>query len=351
MEDDVQLQKILKIRSELPDLKAVVQYTGIPLQEDVLSWRAFMKLGEESSELDEIVNQRLSRVGVNECCHLVYTSGTTGPPKAVMLSHDNLTFAGRLIRDTYKLKMEEERNVSYLPLSHVAANMVDLIIVLSCRGTTYFAEKSALKGTLTKTLQEVLPTLFFGVPRVWEKIQEKMLEVGRANKGLKRQIGNWAKKTGLKRNRTLIERRQAAGSAADSLSYKLANKLVFEKVKSALGLSKCGNRFFVAAAPFNNNTFEYFLSLDIRILEIYGMSECSGPHTINTTDEQGVGSVGKTLKMCGTKIDVDITTSDKAAVQQGGEILMRGRHVMMGYLLDQEKTADAVEDSKEGWLR
>jgi len=350
VEDDVQLQKILKIRSDLPDLKAIVQYTGIPLHEDVISWQAFMKIGEESAELDQELDSRLKSVGINECAHLVYTSGTTGKPKAVMLSHDNLTFTARIIRETYKLKMNYEKNVSYLPLSHVAANLVDLIIMMSCHGTTYFAEKTALKGTITHTLKEVQPTMFFGVPRVYEKIQEKMQEVGRANKGLKRQIGNWAKKTGLKRNRTRIEqnRRQASGGLNDSLSFKIANKLVFEKVKTALGLNKCGDKFFVAAAPFNNNTFEYFLSLDIRILEIYGMSECSGPHTVNTPSEQGVGSVGQSMKGCKTKIDADINSPTDTTT---GEILMSGRHVMMGYMGSEERTAETVIDSEEGWLR
>ena len=174
-----------------------------------------MKQGKEGSEEQDMeLDSRLRRIGVNQCCHLVYTSGTTGQPKGVMLSHDNLTYTARLIKDTYNLRMDEERNVSYLPLSHVAANLIDLIIILATRGTTYFAEKTALKGTITQTTKEVLPTIFFGVPRVWEKIQEKMMEVGRANKGLKRQIGDWAKKTGLKRNRLIIEQARRQGGAS-----------------------------------------------------------------------------------------------------------------------------------------
>ena len=86
---------------------------------------------------------------------------------------------------------------------------------------------------------------------------------------------------------------------------------MFEKVKAALGLSKCGSRFFVAAAPFSNNTLEYFLSLDIRILEIYGMSECCGPHTGNTPEQQGVGTVGRTLAGLQTKIDNGIIGEDE----------------------------------------
>ena len=92
-------------------MKAIVQYTGTPLHKDVISWQSLMNLGEQASDLDKIVDLRLKSIGFNQCCHLVYTSGTTGKPKAVMLSHDNLTFTAQLVRDTYKLKMNHEKNV------------------------------------------------------------------------------------------------------------------------------------------------------------------------------------------------------------------------------------------------
>ena len=107
-------------------MKAIIQYTGIPLHEDVISWQAFMKIGEESAELDQELDSRLKNVGINECAHLVYTSGTTGKPKAVMLSHDNLTFTARIIKDTYKLKMNFEKNVSG-PLKFIRAIHIKLM--------------------------------------------------------------------------------------------------------------------------------------------------------------------------------------------------------------------------------
>ena len=121
-----------------------MQYTGAPSHEGVYSWTELMNLGKSLS--DEALDQRLQQVAINQCCHLVYTSGTTGPPKAVMLSHDNLTFTAKVMNIVYGLKaIGQERNVSYLPLSHVAASMMDMFVVMTAQGTTYFADKNALK--------------------------------------------------------------------------------------------------------------------------------------------------------------------------------------------------------------
>ena len=133
-------------------------------------------------ESNEALDERLRNIAINQCCHLVYTSGTTGLPKGVMLSHDNLTYTARRLCHTFDLKNREERLVSYLPLSHVAANICDIFAMINIQGTVYFADKNALKGTLTQTLKEALPTIFFGVPRVWEKMYEKMQEVSHSRK-------------------------------------------------------------------------------------------------------------------------------------------------------------------------
>jgi long-chain-fatty-acid--CoA ligase ACSBG len=134
------------------DLKTIVQYTGEPTKEGVLSWQKLLDIGKQVKS-EESLENRLKQVAINQCCHLVYTSGTTGPPKAVMLSHDNLTFCAEMLKIVYDLKMSgEERNVSYLPLSHVAANMVDIFLMITCQGTTYFADKNALKVIITFVL-------------------------------------------------------------------------------------------------------------------------------------------------------------------------------------------------------
>lgn len=160
VENDLQLQKILQFRQDFEDLKAIVQYSGTSTQ--AYCWEGIMKMGRESIDLDPKVDERLSDIAINQCCLLVYTSGTTGLPKAAMLSHDNISFACRSLVDSYHLTLDCEKIVSYLPLSHIAAYLGDMMAAMCVRGTTYFADNDALKGTLSKTLQEVQPTIFFG---------------------------------------------------------------------------------------------------------------------------------------------------------------------------------------------
>ena len=246
VEDEKQLGKILQVKDSLPELKQIVQYSGKPSAPGVLSWEELLDIGD--GESDDELEGRISNLAPNLCCHLVYTSGTTGPPKGVMLSHDNLTFTSRsdfareyfqfscfqrfrTLAEIYNLQDTEERFVSYLPLSHVAANIMDIFMVIQCLGTIYFANRDALKGTLVATLKEAQPTVFFGVPRVWEKIREKMVLIGKANTGIKKAVGLWAKKTGLDYNKAKI-----GGKKSRSLSFKV----------SSSGLEDLSERFLVA---------------------------------------------------------------------------------------------------------
>jgi long-subunit acyl-CoA synthetase (AMP-forming) len=182
---------------------------------------------------------------------------------------------------------------------------------------------------LGDNLKEVRPTLFLGVPRVWEKIQSKIVAVASKNTGLKKKIGAWARAQGL------------AGGYADQkgegkpLLYGLADKLVFSKVRDNLGLDQC--RICVtSAAPISKSTLEFFLSLGIPIMEVYGMSECTGPATISLPNKYKTGSVGRTMD--GTELKI----------AEDGEICMRGRHVFKGYFKNPESTKETVD--AEGWL-
>jgi len=340
VEDEKQLGKILQVRDSLPELKHIVQYTGQPGVEGVLSWDDLMDLGD--AESDSLLEERISGLAANLCCHLVYTSGTTGPPKGVMLSHDNLTFTARTLVEHYGLQDMEETLISYLPLSHVAANIMDIFMTIQCLGTLYFASRDALKGSLVATLKEAQPTVFFGVPRVWEKVREKMVQVGKANTGIKKAVGLWAKKTGLDYNKAKIG---GKGRRGRSISFKIADKMVYRKVKEELGFGQT-HSFFSAAAPLSAEVLEYFMSLDIKILEIYGMSEISGPQTGNDYESFRPGSIGRDLPGFHTRLD-RAAPGVSEVCPGAGELCMRGRNVFMGYLGAEEKTREAFDS--DGW--
>ncbi|XP_034940417.1 very long-chain-fatty-acid--CoA ligase bubblegum-like isoform X3 [Chelonus insularis] len=333
VEDNKQLEKILAIRKDLPHLKAIIQYEGIATEKNVLSWYDLLEIGK--AESDDKLDQVLRTIAANECCTLVYTSGTVGNPKAVMLSHDNLTFDARVITETIQFKEKSEIIVSFLPLSHVAAQVVDIFTSMSVGATVYFADKNALKGSLIETLTYARPTAFLGVPRVWEKIHEKMMIVARNNGPIKTWIATWAKAQGLYYNMNKMN-----GVDYKTWGYLFAKWLVFNKIKATLGLDRC-RIFATAAAPLSDDIKKYFMSLDIPIMEAYGMSECAGAHTLSTENKYRLGSVGAALPGVKTKLCDPDNTGE-------GEICMGGRHVFMGYLNAPEKSKEAKDE--HAWL-
>ncbi|XP_018008707.2 long-chain-fatty-acid--CoA ligase ACSBG2-like [Hyalella azteca] len=152
LDDHHTVSNIMTVRHKLPHVKAIVQWLGQPRERGVMSWAEFMHLG--ASTPDDELQQRLSLQAVNQCCTLIYTSGTTGPPKGVMCSQDNITWSARAIVDFFSLK-HDDSIVSYLPLNHIAAQMVDLYLAMTAAGTVYFAKPDALKGSLFDTIKDV----------------------------------------------------------------------------------------------------------------------------------------------------------------------------------------------------
>ncbi|KAM9744488.1 long-chain-fatty-acid--CoA ligase ACSBG2-like isoform 1-T2 [Menidia menidia] len=334
VENQKQLDKILQVKDHLPHLKAIVQYKGELQQKApfLYTWEEFMKVGEDVP--DEQLNAVIESHRANECCTLIYTSGTTGNPKGVMLSHDNITWTARTASSMINADYGVEVLVSYLPLSHVAAQLIDIWISMSLGGITYFADPDALKGSLVNTLKEARPTLFLGVPRVWEKMQESMKAVGAKASPLRKRVADWAKSIGLQYSYSCME-----GENSVPWGFMLANNLVFKKVRAALGLDRC-RLCCTGAAPITKETLEYFMSLNIPVMELYGMSESSGPHTVSI-NEYRITSCGKVMPGCKTKLE----NPDKDG---NGEICFWGRNVFMGYLNMSDKTTEAVDE--QGWL-
>ncbi|XP_066499586.1 long-chain-fatty-acid--CoA ligase ACSBG2 isoform X1 [Hoplias malabaricus] len=341
VENHKQLQKILQIQDKLPHLKAIIQYKDALKEKkpNLYTWEEFMELGrnEPDTQLDDIIASQKP----NQCCTLIYTSGTTGQPKGVMLSHDNLTWTALATAHHVRLTeadQSQEVVISYLPLSHVAAQMIDIWITMRVGGATYFAQPDALKGSLVNTLREVRPTAFMGVPRVWEKMQEKMKAIGAKSSTVRRKVASWAKDVGLNTNLSKME--QNGTVPRTPLNFRLAKRLVFRKVRKALGLDRC-RQCYTGAAPITKETLEFFLSLNIPLYELYGMSESTGPHTISQPEAFRLTSCGKVIPGCQTKIF-------SPDAEGNGEICFWGRHVFMGYLNMPEKTDEALD--ADGWL-
>ena len=293
VEDEKALEKMWLIRNELPMVKRIIVYNDTPDKDKypgVLFWSDVMMLGE--SQTDKGLEERLANIAINQCCTLVYTSGTTGKPKGVMLSHDNIHWTGLVTIEFLQWREAEEVTISYLPLSHIAANFVDIWVPIMSKNVVYFADKNALKGTLLDTLKEVRPTMLFGVPRVWEKIMEGMMDKGKSIKGFKKKISTACKKAGLEHH----------VNGKNGLMYSVGQRLIFKNVKYALGLDRC-NLFFTGAAPISEEALKYFLSLDIVLLELYGMSEVTGPHTVQFFNAYKLGTCGKVMQGCKIKLD------------------------------------------------
>mmetsp|Transcript_28316 Transcript_28316/g.65628 ORF Transcript_28316/g.65628 Transcript_28316/m.65628 type:complete len:496 (+) Transcript_28316:387-1874(+) len=297
----------------------------------VYTFDDFLKLGKDVPDAD--IQARSKGCKTNQTCTLIYTSGTTGPPKAVMITHDNITWTVRSMLATTpkETTFPTDSMVSYLPLSHIAAQMLDMHMPMETGCQIYFAQPDALKGSLVETLKEVRPTYFFGVPRVWEKIYEKLQVVAKSSTGVKKMLSTWAKKQALQH----WESREFGSKSSSPTFYFLAKKLL-HKAHVALGLDRvicC----YVAAAPIEEKILRYFASLDLPIMEIFGQSECSGPHGVNRHKAFKFGTVGRPIPGSTTKIDPET-----------GELIYTGRHIFAGYMGMEEKTKETIDP--DGYL-
>jgi len=361
-----QLDKVRSVAGALPGLKAAVVWgdagsdlSALGPSAPVLAWDAFLA----SAPADG--GPLAARVAAQEsghCCTLIYTSGTTGRPKAVMISHDNVTWVVASFAEFVRFGKApggRERLVSYLPLSHIAAQAIDIYAGLVTVGrsvgcgpvvnaaTLFFARPDALKGTLKATLQHVRPTVFFGVPRVWEKFAEALQAVGASTTGVKKKLSTWAKKVALAKYR---EGRAdaAAGAYAGLLGGALTAAeralamVILKKVHAAIGLDRA-HFLFTGAAPIASSTLEYFGSLGLVVNEAFGMSEVAGPAAVTLNEYYAPGYCGPAVPGVEIKLD-HVAGRDKPGE---GEVCFRGRSVMLGYLRDDGKTREAVD--ADGW--
>ncbi|ALC39624.1 CG4500, partial [Drosophila busckii] len=343
VDDAKQMAKLRAIKSRLPRLKAVVQlhapYESFVDQEPGYhSWQQLQsQLNDNEEQLQLQLQQRERNICANECVMLVFTSGTTGMPKGVMLSHDNMYFGTKSVSATMgNIVPGAERLVTYLPLSHVAAQVFDIFLCIENGSCCYFADKDALKGTLVRSFQKARPTRMFGVPRVFEKFQERLAAAEAKSKPLSRLLLRKARETVAQHNLSTYAGEQS--SYYTSAKYWLASRLI-RPIHTMLGLDQC-QTFFSGGAPVTEELKHFFLSIDMPVSDIYGMSESGGAIAYNV-HITNLFSSGPPLK----GVEVKILQPDS---EGQGEIVARSRGNFMGYLNEPEKTADNID--ADGWL-
>ncbi|HVL31134.1 MAG TPA: long-chain fatty acid--CoA ligase [Solirubrobacteraceae bacterium] len=324
-EDDEQLAKLREIRSELPALRHVIAFTGE--HDDALSLEALRERGGEVSE--ETLDERLGAIAADDLATIVYTSGTTGPPKGCMLTHGQLRATVDMVEERVEVVPGEDVFYVFLPLAHVLTRIVQLIAV--DRG----AELAYWRGNPKQIVEDVAivkPTLLPSVPRIFEKIHAAASAKAQAAGGAKLKLFEWA--VGVGRAVREHERRDSTPGAALRAQHAIADRLVLSKVRALFG-----GRIKLAitgAAPIDVDILAFFHAAGVWVLEGYGMSETCAVATLNTIPEHKLGTVGRPLPGCDVRIAED------------GEVLMRGPNIFKGYFNDPEATRETL--SGDGWL-
>ena len=228
------------------------------------------------------------------------------------------------------MKDYEEVVVSYLPLCHIVANVMDMWCVLVAKGTVAFADRLALKGSLVQTLQEVRPTVFFAVPRVYEKMVEGIQAKNAELNGVKRMMFEMFTNAGISHH----------SEGGSYITYRIGQNIFYHKLWAALGLDRC-DRFYAGGAPIGNQTRQYLLGLDIIVRDCYGTSEGGiAAETYNDLKPKP-GSCG--IPVRGSRLKIEGKDD-----QGNGEICYYGRMIMMGYLNNERKTIETIDEN--GWL-
>jgi long-chain acyl-CoA synthetase len=333
VEDEEQLRKIEKERSELPALRHAVVIDDSPESPDgfVLSLATLRERGraydaEHPGEYDE----RRSKASPEDVATIVYTSGTTGPPKGAMLTHHNVVWTVGSLLQVFDEPFGSGRRLSFLPLSHIAERITSHMSQVVNGIETWFAESL---DTVLQDLQACRPTVFFAVPRVWEKfyagIQARLAGLPEEQR--------MAAEGAVYVSTAVVEMRQAGEEPIEEMTHGLheAEEKMFGPLRAALGLDQCV--FFISgAAPINLDILKFFHAVNMPIAEVYGQTEGTGPTSLNPRDRIKIGTVGPPIPGVEVRIAED------------GEVLVKGGNVFAGYFRNDEATAEMLSD---GWMQ
>jgi long-chain acyl-CoA synthetase len=320
--------RVKRFETELFCLKKVVMMEGAaatdPLQ---IGWRDFLLLGRQG--LQQQVEQRLADLKPQACGMRIYTSGTTGPPKAVVLSHGALSWTSWTLKGMFG-NDSSHRVLSYLPLAHIAE--ASNSIHNHALGGYLLTFARSLEG-LGDDLKHVRPTIFFGVPRVWQKIHETLVSRLSEAPASRRRLVSWALRVGRRAAQQRL--RWGLADPVTAVQAALAERLVLRRIREAIGLDQC-QLAVSGAAPIPREVLEFFAGIGLVIFEVYGQSEDCGPTTFNRPGAVKLGSVGKPIPGMELKIAED------------GEILIRAPSLFDGYAKDAAATRAVLDD---GWMR
>ncbi|HPD21307.1 MAG TPA: long-chain fatty acid--CoA ligase [Desulfomonilia bacterium] len=326
------LEKVLQVRGDIPNLREVVIFDDLESPaEGVLNLKKVMEAGggyDGKAEFDA----RIRDIKPSDLATIIYTSGTTGDPKGVMLSHSNIiSNVNQLYSVDPELFKEEHTLLSFLPLSHSFERTVGYYSALNAGKKVCFAEDFS---KILQNMQEVRPTLIVSVPRLYEKIHAGILAKVSQAPPVKKALFNWAMSLARKNLPYICNDRPRKGLFA--IQYALADKIIFSKLKAALGMDRL--RFALSGGgPLSVSDAEFFLGMGIKVCEGFGLTETSPVTHGNKPDHIKPGTVGPALKDTLVKIG------------EGGEVLIKGPQVMMGYYKNEEATKEVF--TEDGYFR
>jgi long-chain acyl-CoA synthetase len=334
VEDEEQLDKVLLCRDRCPTLERIVVFDmeGLSGFSDpmVMSLDEFMALGRNAMMGREAAwEEMIASRGPDDLAILVYTSGTTGPPKGAMHSNRSVTHQMRYA-DYLLVPQDDEERLVFLPLCHVAERVGGYYLSVAVGSVMNFAESPE---TVPDNLREVQPTAFLAVPRIWEKFYSAITIALKDATPLQQAMYRWALGVGRRLADCRLEGRTPPPSLR--LLGQAAYWLVFRNIRRMLGLDRV-RIAFTGAAPIAPDLIRWYLALGLDMREVYGQTENCGVATLMPNDRIKLGSVGKAAPWGEVKISPE------------GEILVRGDYLFMGYLNLPEKTAETVD--ADGWL-
>jgi long-chain acyl-CoA synthetase len=332
-EDEEQLDKVLEVRDRLPGLKKIIIFDmeGLRHFKDpmAMSFEELLELGKRVEERDpKLFEHRIQETQPEDTAFLIYTSGTTGPPKGAMISHRNLMTGFQSQRQVLTGFMNDEL-LTFLPLCHIAERGVTAMGMIMNGWVCNFAEEM---DTVPQDIREVSPTVFFAVPRIWERFYSAMILRMKDATWLEKKAFRWAMAVGRACSDYRLHLREPPAHL--KAAFAAVNWCVLSNLKKSVGLHRV-RMCISGAAPISPDLLKFYHSLGIDMREVYGQTESTGAATMHFEGRTKFGTVGEPLP------GIEVKTNEE------GEILIKGPTVFKGYFRDPEKTAETVKD---GWL-